>query len=212
MILRAKEGQNVEYEDVSKQAGELWQSNGAKAAVQFIASTVANETGELRGRLLGLLGDYQVEGGNFEGASGSYVDALELFVTPEYRFTVLACAMGACVHTRRFKQGMRYAVEADGIRSNHSVSNRWLGVYHMNSGRLAMLATDYSASVEDFTASARYFRADGKCEQEALNAEVYLAEVLMNIGKLEESLSLCRKVRVKVTSDVVKFNLDVLQG
>lgn len=201
------------YEEYRDEAFRRWQDQGAKVASEYVEGVIKGSSGEFRGRLLALLAEFKTYTGERDVAVGLYGDALELLTTPEHRFLALAKVMDVCVVTRRFKQGVRFALAAEEIRaSGAEIAPRWLGVYHMNNGRLSLKATDYVDASEHFVLAVRYFRETGENEQEALRAEVFLAEVLMLTGKMDDALAMCRKVRVNAQSRFVRNDLNVLQG
>lgn len=202
----------LSYDEVRNLSEHKWRTEGAKAAVTYVESMVAGTTGELRGRLLTLLGDWRSEAGELDMALGAYVDALELVSNPQHKFVALACAMNACVESKRWKQGMRYCFDAEKILNEHTdIPVKWLGVYYANSGRLAMNASDYVSATDDLRLAARHFRATSM-ETEAQNMECYLIEALISADKVEESAEMCRNLRAHAAGEFIRFRLDTLES
>jgi tetratricopeptide (TPR) repeat protein len=214
--IRGRRERLLLYEEILNESVELWKrpGDGLAQAIRFVRGKMEKETGESRGRLMCLLGQYLLNDGLKSEAALCQSDALTLVNTPAARMEVLVSAINICIPFRRVSQGLRYVTEAEvllGANHTDAAVVKWGAVLARNTGELLMRVGDCETALPYLRSAVEQFTNGGK-EKETLRAKVDLAEATMLTGELDEALALCRNVRIDPLCEFVLFRLDVVQA
>lgn len=204
----------MDYEQVFQEAVSIWRAQqSAEPAIVFVREQLASgASGELRGRLLYLLGMFQKRSGAFVDALVSHRGATESLSAGPHCLDVWVSMIDIHVNLRQVEDGYRAVFQAERLLESVDESTRLRvsPVLLNNTGRLAMVHNDFVSAAEKFSRAMEVAKDD--ITGGHMTMAVSLAEALFGLGRVEEAKALCNDVRGRDVPNYVLVEVNVLLG